>query len=98
MINFGNKVNTISLSLASLVSDKYNIKAQKINDSLLDTYGMVIVAFFVKIKVGRVQFFEKTFLLTNIRIDIAFRLSFLIISNININFNHQNPNLEIIYY
>ena len=43
----------------------FNIRAQKIDGTTLDTDGMVVAAFSVTDKANRVRFFEKTFLVAN---------------------------------
>ncbi len=47
---------------------------------------MVVSIFFVWDKNGKVRFFEKSFLLANEKSDVVLRMSFLIMSNINIDF------------
>ena len=65
---------------------KTNVAAQKIEKSLLKTYGMVIAAFQVLDKLGYFQFFQEIFLLTNISINLVLSISFLIFSNVNVQF------------
>lgn len=62
---------------------------QKINNSRLKTLRIVIIIILINNKKRKSQFFKETFLLANINIDIAFRISFLILSNIKVNFNNQ---------
>ena len=60
LINSGNKMNIMTLTHAfklGLKMRKINISAQKIDGSLLKTYGMVIVAFYVFNKSGKFLFF-----------------------------------------
>lgn len=47
---------------------------------------MIITGFSVQDKLKKVQFFEKTFLLANINIEVVLKMLFLIFSNINIRF------------
>lgn len=63
--------------------------AQKIDDSRLETYGMIIVSFQVDNKDKNSCFIEKTFFLTNISMDVAFRIFSNTLSNVKINFNNQ---------
>ena len=63
------------------------VSAQRINGLKLDILGIVIPSFFMEDKEEKYRFFEKTFLLVNISIDIAFKILFLILSNIKIDFN-----------
>ena len=62
------------------------IDIQKIDSLKLDTFGMVIASFLIKDMEKRSRFLVKTFLLVVISIDIALRMSFLILNNIKINF------------
>ena len=47
---------------------------------------MVIFTFFILNKDEKMEFFEESFLLVNVKLDIVFRMFFLIISNTNIDF------------
>ena len=57
------------------------IGAQKINGSALRNYGMAITGFSIQDKSGRAQFFEETFLLADTRMEVVFAMSFLALSN-----------------
>ncbi len=63
-----------------------NVVIQKINGTTLETYGIVISTFSLLDKDNRKRFFEKTFLLVNVSPHIVLRISFLIISNSDVNF------------
>ena len=65
---------------------KTDVGAQKIDGSLLATYRIVIAAFQVKYKLGRVQFFQESFLLANTGIEVVLRMLLLTFSNANIQF------------
>lgn len=91
LINLGSKVNAIRSSFAEQPDLRIcwtNIGAQKIDDSKLETYGIVITSFFVNGKDRRSRFFRETFLLADISMDVAFGMSFLILSNVKANFNN----------
>lgn len=73
-------VNTIQLIFATKLDFcicRTNIVTQKIYGSRLKTYGMVILLFWVDNKDGKFRFFEETFLLADINIDVAFGIFFL---------------------
>ena len=53
---------------------------------MLDTYGIVVVAFLVKNKANWVRFFEETFLVANISLKEVFRISFLTLSGADVDF------------
>ena len=71
------------LSLKVRMTD---VGAQKIDTSSLATYGMVIAAFQVVDKLGRSQFFQETFLLTDISMEVVLGMSFLFLSNADVQF------------
>ena len=54
-----------------------DVKAQKIYGTTLNTYRMVVVAFLMTNKANRVKFFEKTFLVANVSLEVVFRMPFL---------------------
>ena len=62
------------------------VRAQKINDTMLDTHGMVVAAFSVVDKANRVRFFEETFLVANVSPKLVFGMPFLTLSGVNIDF------------
>ena len=87
MFNFKSKVNAIIVAyMAQLVLKvrKTDVNAQKIDTSLLITYGIIISAFYVLDKLGHSWFFHKTFLLANISIKIVLAMPFLTLNNVNI--------------
>ena len=53
---------------------------------MLDTYGMVFAVFSVKNKVNQVRFFEETFLVANVSLEVVFGMLFLTLSGANIVF------------
>lgn len=55
---------------------------------MLKTLSIIIIFFLVDNIDEKSQFFEKTFLLVDINIDIAFQLLFLTLSNIKVNFTN----------
>ena len=59
-------------------------EAQKIDDSTLKTFGMVLASFQVEDKLRRARFFQETFLLANFSIKVVLEISFLTLSNANI--------------
>lgn len=61
---------------------------QKINNSKLETYGIVISFFLVDDKDKKSQFFKESFILTAISMDTSFGMIFLTLSNIEVNFNN----------
>ena len=60
--------------------------AQKINGSHLDTFGMVIAGFSLQDKLGKVRFFQETFLVADTRMEVVLGMPFLTLSNADIRF------------
>ncbi len=63
---------------------------QKIDGTTLETYGMVVSIFFILHKNDRERFFEKSFLLTDIKSDVVLQMLFLTMSNIDIDFQARD--------
>ena len=63
-----------------------DVRDQKIYNTTLDIYRIVIAVFLVTDKANQIRFFEKIFLLANISPKIVFRRLFLTLNNINIDF------------
>lgn len=66
-----------------------NIRAQKIDDSILKIFGIVLASVFYENKLGLSRFLEKTFLLANTSIKIVWDILFLILYNADILFVEQ---------
>ena len=83
-----NTLETI-LEQVYLISDlipKNIVGAKKIDGTILDTYGIVVVAFLMTNKANWIRFFEETFLIANIRPEVVFRILFFILSDADIDF------------
>lgn len=83
------EVNAIHLILAKeldLLIRLTVIGSQKINDTKLDIYEIIVVVFSVMNKVNQVKFFEEIFLVANISPKVVFRMLFLTLSAVNIDF------------
>ena len=87
LIDLGSKINAIHPAYTTklgLCARKIEINAQKIDRFYLDTFEIVIVDCPMKNKLKRIQFFQETFLLANISLEVVLRISFLIFSKANI--------------
>ena len=62
-----------------------NVGAQKINNIILETYGMVLAVFSVTDQVDKVKFFKETFLVANVSPDVILEILFLTLSSTDIN-------------
>ena len=65
---------------------KIIVKAQKINGTTLETYGIIVFTFFISNKDGRKRFIEESFLLAEAQPEIVLGMPFLTMSNANVNF------------
>ena len=63
-----------------------NIRAQTIDGSTLETFEMVLASFQVKDKLGRTRFFQETFLLADISMEVVLGMPFLTLSNADVQF------------
>ena len=89
LINLGSKVKAINPAYAKqlgLQGQKTNVRAQKIDNSLLKTFKIVITGFQIEDKLDKARFFQESFLLTNTSIKVVLRMPFLTLSNANIQF------------
>ncbi len=88
-LDLKSKINAISQAFASelgLKIRKTHVRAQKIDDTTLEIYGMVVSTFSVLDKDGRERFFEESFLLTGFNLDVVLRIAFLTMSNADVDF------------
>ena len=89
LINSASKVNAITPAYAKQLGfqvRKTDVKARKIDSSLLKTFEMVIAGFQIEDKLGRAQFFQESFSLAKTSIEVVLRMLFLTFSNANIQF------------
>ena len=89
LFDLGSEVNAMTPAYASTLGfqvQRTNIRAQKIDGFTLKTFGIVLASFQVEDKLGRARFFQKTFLLANINTEVVLDMSFLTLSNADIQF------------
>lgn len=87
LLDSGRKVNAMTPAYASKLGLKVrstNIGAQKINDSILETFEMTLASFCVKNKLGQARFCQEIFLFANTSVKVILEIPFLILSNANI--------------
>ena len=90
LIDSGSKVNTIHLCFVKqlgLPIRLTDVRAQKIDGTMLDTHGMLVAAFSVVDKANQVRFFEETFLVTNISPKRVLGMFFLTLSGTDVDFS-----------
>ncbi len=93
LLDSESEINAMSQAFAQqlgLKICKTNVEAQKIDGTTLETYGMVVFTVSVLDQDGREKFFEESFLLADVKLNIVLGISFLIISNANIDFQAQD--------
>ena len=65
------------------------VGAQKIDGSPLATYGIAVTAFSLQDSLGKVRFFEETFLLADTSMKVVLRILFLALSNADFQFEAE---------
>ena len=93
LINSGSEVNTMHLSFAQQVGFPIrptDVRAQKINSTMLDTHRMVVAAFSVVDKANQVRFFEEIFLVANISSEVILGMPFLTLRDADVDFSGQD--------
>ena len=68
---------------------KTNIKAQKIDGSILKIFIMVIADLQVEDKISRSKFFQKIFLVADTKFEVILRMFFLKLSNADMSFGKK---------
>lgn len=87
LINLSSEVNAMTLRYSSKLGLKIyftNVRAQKIYDSTLEMFRVVLPSLQVENKLSRAQFFQKTNLLANINLELVLGMFFFTLSNGNI--------------
>lgn len=67
---------------------KTNIDTHKIDDNTFETFRMIIASLMMEDKDRNFYSFKRTFPLTDISINLTFRILFFMMSNVKINFNN----------
>ena len=75
---------------------KTNIGAQKIDGSALKTFEMIIADFQIEDKANRPRFFQKTFLVANIKFEIILEMLFLKFSNADVSLGEKHLHERLI--
>lgn len=71
---------------------KTNMSIEKFDSGRLETERIAITLFPVDDIDRKLRYFQKTFLLSDISMNITFEISFSILRNVKINFNNQKLN------
>ena len=89
LLDLVGEVNAIHLTFArelGLPIKTTDVGAQKIDDIKLNTFGIVVVAFSVTDKTNWVRFFEETFLVANVSLEVVFEIPILTLSGADVDF------------
>ena len=92
LIDLRSEINAIHPSFAKqlgLLIRPTDVEAQKIDGTALNTHEIVAAALSVVDKANRVRFFEKTFLVANVSLEVVLGMPFLILSSVDIDFLGQ---------
>ena len=87
LLDSGSEVNAIHPTFArelGLPIGITDVGAQKIDGTMLDTFGMVVAAFSVTNKANQVRFFEETFLMANVSPELVLGMLFLTLSGADV--------------
>ena len=89
LLDSSSEVNTVHPAFAKelgLPIRPTDVGVQKIDGTMLETYGMVVATFLIEDKANRVRFFEETFLVANISLEIVLGMPFLTLSGAEVDF------------
>ena len=90
LFNSGSEVNAIHPTFAwnlGLSIRPTDVGDQKIDGTMLDTFGIVVSVFSVTNKANRVRFFEETFLVANVSPEVVLGMPFLTLSGADVDFS-----------
>lgn len=88
-LDLSSKINAMTLAFVlKLNFGVYyiDIRAPKIPGYISKTFKIVFASYQVKKKLGHIQYFQKTFLLNDISIEIMLKMTFLVFSSVKIPF------------
>ena len=69
-----------------LITQTISLRAQKIDGSALETYGIISIRFLFQDSWEKVWFFEETFLLADTSMEMILGISFLFLNNADVEF------------
>ena len=90
LLDSGSEVNAIHPTLVQklgLSIRPTDVGTQKVDGTILYTFGMVVIAFSVTDKANRVRFLEETFLVANVSPEVVLGIPFLILSGADVDFS-----------
>lgn len=93
LLDSESKINAMSQTFAyklDLKIWKTNVGTLKIDDTTLETYGIVVSTFLILDKDSRERFYEESFLLPNVKSDVVLRILFLAMNNADVDFQARD--------
>lgn len=99
--DIGNKVNVIYLvfvEMFGLVVYSNNINVKKIDDTTLEIYRIVLMAFLVIDQANKVRLFVEAFLGTNLNSDVVLRIPFFTLSGYRCQYYKKRASIKIFYH
>ena len=81
-----NAIHPTFTSGLSLPIRPIEIKAQKIDDTMLNIFGMIVAAFSMMDKANQIRFFKETFLVANVSPEVIFEMLFFTLSGVDVDF------------
>lgn len=75
-------------------SQKTNVKAQKIDNSILEIFRIIIANFQIEDKVGRPRYFQEIFLIAITKIEMVLEMFFFKFSNVDMSFGNDTFSLR----
>ena len=97
LLDSGSEVNAVHPAFAKelgLSIGPTDVVVQKIDGTMLETYGMVVAAFSVEDKANWGKFFEETFLMANVSPKVVFGMLFLTLSGADVDFLRHELHLK----
>lgn len=82
-----NAIISVYTAKLGLRSGLTNIDTQKIHGTTLKIYGIVSASFLPQDRLGKIWFFEETFLLANTSMEVVLEMLFLFFSNTDFQFD-----------
>lgn len=91
LFDSNNEVNNIYLIFTKelrLLIKPIGVRTQEIDGITLDTYRIVVATFLLTNKANQEKFFKEKFLVANVSLKVVFKIFFLTLNSINIDFLH----------
>ena len=84
-----NAIHPIYITKLGFCTRKIDIGIEKIDGSYLNTFGIVLADYSVKNKLGKMLFFNETFLLVSIGLDVVLGMPLLTLNKVNVWFTER---------